>query len=260
MEAFAEVLAVPLPSESEAVQQTDYVTYYLSLLDGDSESREAAQGASEKTITLLESRGLVASFGTTGLRTWEAALHLGQWLCTVPEIIKGKRILELGAGTGYISVLCAKHLGAARVLASDGSEEVVAGLADASFLNGLQGSDKFAITELFWGRALLGTEEAKWNGGEAIDVVLGSDITYDPRSQPALVGTLGELFDMFPGVRVILSTAERNAETLSSMLDVCKSQGLLVDFIDYPVPAAVEQQGPFYPTGVPIHIVEIRKP
>ena len=260
MEAFAEMLDVPVPSETEAVQKMDYVTYYLSLLKSEEKpAGDSSSSAVKNSITVFESRGLLATSGTTGMRTWEAGLHLGQYLCTAPELVKGKRVLELGTGTGYVSVLCAKYLGAQKVVATDGSEDVIRDLSDTIFLNGLQESANFSIMELVWGRALLGTEDAEWNGGEEIDVVLGSDITYDSRAQPALIATLGELFDLFPKVRVIISTAERNVATLNNLLGICKAQGLLVDFIDFPTPTAEEQQGPFYDTSVPIHIVEIRK-
>ena len=67
------LLSAPLPSEAASVQQKHYVTYSLSLLDhGLGESDEAP------SITLLENRSLISAGGTTGLRTWEAALHLGQ--------------------------------------------------------------------------------------------------------------------------------------------------------------------------------------
>lgn len=257
MSAFSEMLAVPVPPEAETVQQTDYVTYHLSLLPRDREGTIAS--VYENCITLRESRWLLASAGATGYRTWEAALHLGQYLCTEPDIIRGKRVLELGTGTGYVSVVCAKYLGAAKAIASDGADGVLSRLADTMFLNGLQGSSTFVPKELVWGRALVGTEEEKWNGGEEVDVVLGSDITYDTRAIPALIGTLDELFNLYPRVQVLICTAERNIATLNTLLSLCKAAGMAVRWIDFPTPAREEQQGPFYDTSVPIHIVEIRR-
>ena len=133
------LLITPLPSEVAAAQQKSRVTYHLSLLDSTQQ---------DANITLLESRTLLSASGTTGLRTWEAALHLGQYLCANPSIVSNKRILELGAGTGYLGILCTRYLGARHVIASDGSEDVINHLPDNLFLNGLQDSDKITPMEL----------------------------------------------------------------------------------------------------------------
>ena len=257
MSAFSEMLAVPVPPETETVQQMDYVTYHLSLLPRG--SSDDTSGAFENCITLRESRWLLASAGATGYRTWEAGLHLGQYLCAEPDVVRGKRVLELGTGTGYVSVICAKYLGAARVIASDGADGVLSGLADTMFLNGLQGSEAFVPKELIWGSALVGTEEEKWIGGEEVDIVLGSDVTYDTRAIPALIGTLDELFNLYPKVQVLICTAERNIATLNTLLDLCRGAGMAVRWITFPTPTREEQWGPFYDTSVPIHIVEIRR-
>lgn len=258
MSAFSEMLAVPVPPESETVQQMDYVTYHLSLLPDASTHGTGTSAVSGNSITLRESRWLFASAGATGYRTWEAGLHLGQYLCSAPEVVRGKRVLELGTGTGYVSVLCAKYLGATRAVASDGADGVLSGLANTEFLNGLQGSEAFVPKELSWG-VELGAEEEKRNKGEGVDVVLGSDVTYDTRAIPALIETLGELFKLYPGVPVILCTAERNIATLNTLLEECRGAGMAVRWIDFPAPPREEQRGPFYDTSVPIHIVEIRR-
>ncbi|KAK3950718.1 putative methyltransferase-domain-containing protein [Pseudoneurospora amorphoporcata] len=210
-------------------------------------------------ITLLESRNLIAASGTTGLRTWEASLHLGQYLLTRPSLVRGKRVLELGAGTGYVSILCANYLGSKHVVATDGSDEVVANLPDSLFLNGLQGSDAVQPMELRWGHALVGTEEEQWNGGREVDVVLGADITYDKSVIPALVGTIEEVFGLFPKAEVVIAATERNRETYESFLSVCEGRGLEVVHAEFPVPPRAEQTGPFYNDVMPIHICQLRR-
>jgi predicted nicotinamide N-methyase len=190
--------------------------------------------------------------------------------------VAGKRILELGAGTGYLSVLCAAHLGAEHVLASDGSDDVMNNLPDAFFLNGLQAPDpctspssaasgggpRIAATELKWGHALLGTEDALWNNGENVDFVLGADVTYDARIVPALVATLTDLLvEKFPAATALVAATERNRETFEVFWGACRAAGLGVDMVDeneFPVPRRGEQTGPFYPDAVKIHICRIR--
>ncbi|RYP45853.1 hypothetical protein DL768_007849 [Monosporascus sp. mg162] len=253
MSSLSELLALPLPSELAAAQQKSYVTYSASLLD------QSRPSSSPHQITLLESRNLISAAGTTGLRTWEAALHLGQYLCTNPALTQGKRMLELGAGTGYLSILCAKFLEATQVIASDGSDDVVANLPDNFFVSGLQDSERITAMDLKWGYGLVGTEEAEWNGGRPVDVVLGADITYDKSIIPALAGTLDDLFGMFPGVKILIAATERNRETFDAFLDVCQGRNFAVDEVDFQVPRKVDQRGPFYSDEVPIRICSIAK-
>lgn len=251
MTALAELLSVPLPSELIAAQQKCYVTYHQSLLDGPSPSGQ------DPRITLLESRFLLSAAGTTGLRTWEASFHLGQYLCAKPDIIRGRRILDLGAGTGYLSILCAKYLGAEHVVASDGSDDVINHLPENLFLNGLEGSDRILPMDLKWGHALLGTEESEWNGGRAIDVVIGADVTYDSRLHAPLAGTLQGLSDLHPNVEIIIAATERNEKTFESFLDTCQRVGYEVDHIDFPTVDAEEQMGPFYADWPPVHLCRL---
>lgn len=281
MGRLAESLASPVPSELDAAQQKSYVTYSLSLLDQASSAETATATATATTpraapqITLLETRDLISAAGTTGLRTWEAALHLGQYLCENPSLVRGKGVLELGAGTGYVSVLCAKYLSPRQVIASDGSDDVVNNLPENFFVNGLQQQQQpeddnttkdededrrlplITAMDLKWGHALVGTEEASWNGGRPLDLVLGADVTYDERVIPSLVAVIEDLFALYPSVRVVIAATERNRKTYDAFLRVCQQRRFGVREVDYALPARSEQHGPFYNDQVPIRICEI---
>ncbi|ROT37493.1 hypothetical protein SODALDRAFT_334605 [Sodiomyces alkalinus F11] len=256
MNALAQFLASPLPPESTSVQRKSFVTYHLSHLS--CSRAEVPDGIdSIPTITLLESRTLIAASGTTGLRTWEACLHLGQYLCTNPDIIRKKRVLELGAGTGYLTILCAKYLDAARVIASDGSDDVINNLPESFFLNDLQRDDAVSVMDLKWGHAVVGSEGEQWNGGDAIDVILGADITYDQRAHSALIGTVVDLLSMFPDAEVLISAAERSQETHASFQIKCRQAGLGLSDVDFPAPPKELQMGPFCSDAVPLRIWRI---
>lgn len=252
------LVSTPLLPEAVEVQKKFIVTYRLSLLP------------SPAFIDILENRTLIAAGGTTGLRTWEAALHLGQFLCANSSYIEGKRVLELGAGTGYLSIICAKYLGAAHVTASDGSEEVVDSLPDNLVLNRVgweyNPSTSGLVTPklLKWGHALLGTEEAEWNGGQKVDVVIAADVTYDSRVVPFLVGTFRELIELYPDVDIIIADAQRNPSTLATFLEACRKARLQVT----ECPFSYEQQHarlsdlgwphgpltPFYTKDIPMRV------
>jgi predicted nicotinamide N-methyase len=178
MEAMITLLAADLPSEADAAQQKAFVTYsYPDHLPDDSDSV-----AHERTVTLLEARSVISSSGTTGLRTWEAALLLASHLASEAgrSSVYGKRLFELGAGTGMLSILCAKHLGAAGVVATDGDEAVVDAIKTNLFLNGLDVDDTARIqvrtAALKWGYPIDATTFSEDYGMGVPDVVVGADV------------------------------------------------------------------------------------
>ena len=179
MSRLSSLISSDLPSEATAVQQKSYVTF--STLPSTSEALDVP--GTEPSITILERRHLISGSRTTGFRTWEAALHLGSYLLT-PEgtsLIQGKNVFELGAGTGFISILCASQLSTKHVTATDGDEAVVEALNENFFLNGLEDDSNVVASVLRWGRGLKGTwmeeECEEW----PYDVLLGADIVlYKP--------------------------------------------------------------------------------
>lgn len=173
MSSLPSLISTELPPEATAVQQKTYVTF--SCLPPTSRDDEPEI---EPTVTLLERRHLISGSQTTGFRTWEAALHLGSYLLT-PEgssYIHGRSVLELGAGTGFLSILCAKHLGARHVTATDGDEGVVETLKENLFLNGLDDGETFLTSVLRWGRGLKGTWVEEDCETWPYDVIVGADI------------------------------------------------------------------------------------
>ncbi|KAK7416904.1 hypothetical protein QQZ08_011845 [Neonectria magnoliae] len=260
MSVLSLLLATPLAPEATSVQQKCYVTYHLSALASQQPASKTEEVQKQPHITLFENRSLISAAGTTGLRTWEAALHLGSYLCQNSSIVKDKRILELGAGTGYLSILCANFLGSTHAIASDGSDDVINNLPENLFLNDLQESAAVVPMEVKWGHALLGTEEDKWNGGRPVDVVLGADITYDQSVIPALAGTLVDVFSLHPAVDVYISATQRNEKTFQVFLDQCQVNGFAVENLWFEVPSRATQEGPFYNDTVDIRICKVSRP
>lgn len=253
VDALSGLLGKQLTPDTVSAQRKFYVTYYLSGLPDRSPRKQLP------SITLLENRGLISAAGTTGHRTWEAALHLGQYLCQNPAIIQGKTILDLGTGTGYLAILCARHLAASHVIASDGSDDVLDHLTESFFLNDLQDSPRVRPMDIKWGYALVGTEDEEWNGGQRVDVVLGADVTYDDSVVPALASTLTELFTLNPEVDMYIAAAQRNEKTFHVFLEVCQRNKLMVEILDFPVPPRTSQSGPFYADDVTISVCKIWK-
>lgn len=164
---FAELVAQPPTSDIDLAQQKSYVTYTAP-----------TQSPEAPSITTLEARSVLASSGNTGVRTWEAALRLGEYLFSDAgrHHVAGNNILELGAGTGFLSILCAKHLDARFVLATDGSGEVVDALQSNLYLNGLEGAGTIQADVLGWGHAILSGVVEGQEEPRHYPLILGADI------------------------------------------------------------------------------------
>ncbi|KAF1961934.1 hypothetical protein CC80DRAFT_436379 [Byssothecium circinans] len=260
MTALSSLLASGVPSESDSAQQKAYVTYAFFA------SSTIQNYPEEKTVTLLESRAVISSSGTTGLRTWEAALHLGAFLCSKSgqDLIRGKRVFELGAGTGMLSILCAKHLEASGVVSTDGDEAVVDAIKTNAFLNRVDynNSSRSVVrtAALRWGWPLYATTFAEDYGMQVPDVALGADVTYDRNVIPALVSSLRELFELNSCLHVFIAATIRNEQTFETFLNACRRNRFSLDLVEFPPGPGQHQDGPFYPTSIPISIWEITRP
>ncbi|EOA83430.1 uncharacterized protein SETTUDRAFT_94396 [Exserohilum turcica Et28A] len=254
MEAMTRLLTTNLPSETSAAQQKALVTYSFP------QQPTGASVSGERTVTLLEARSVISSSGTTGLRTWEAALLLGSYLASAGGrgYVNQKRLFELGAGTGMLSILCAKHLGVAGVVATDGDEAVVDAIKTNLFLNGLDVNDdsgcQVRTAALKWGYPVNATSFAEDYGMDVPDTVLGADVTYDSAVIPRLVSTLRALFALNRRLRALVSATIRNEQTFETFLDACKRNRFSLEPIDCPLVPEDDQEGPFYPTSTPIQM------
>lgn len=204
-------------------------------------------------VTLHECRNIISGAGTTGLRTWEAALALSEYLiCTHLQSIykntaftptiegvgrvlrESDRVLELGAGTGLVSIVAAR-LGAPKVLATDGDSMVCEALAKNVHLSGV--SETVTVRKRLWG------DEIEMD--EDFDLVVGADVvisptfylpltllreltyqTYDATVISYLIKELEQLFAKNSHIRVVISATIRNEDTFATFEEACRKHGL----------------------------------
>ncbi|TIA67973.1 hypothetical protein D6C83_01746, partial [Aureobasidium pullulans] len=186
---------------------------------------------------------------------------LSSYLISTPELIasiKGKRVIELGAGTGLLSILCASHLGASQVVATDGDEGVVQALHENAAFNDVK--DAMDIGVLWWGRALKGSWMFEKDPSFSCDLVLGADVTYDKAVIPALVSTMRDMFEVWPHVQIIISATIRNSDTFAAFEYACAHNEFNVHEVDYPLIPMEQQTSLFHSTAVPIKIFSITAP
>ncbi|GAA6051540.1 hypothetical protein JCM3770_000405 [Rhodotorula araucariae] len=196
--------------------------------------------------------GRLISGGTTGLRTWQACIALSNHLVASPAPVRrARRILELGAGVGLLSLVAARLIrgvgGDGRVVATDIDEKVLEMLEGNIELNGL--SNNVHCTMLDWELAsdaaaiagdLARWEQAAFDGDGRADLVLGADIVYDPTLATHLAATLGwllrpgELHE--PPPEALIAGTVRNESTWALFLRECEGRKLRVDAVPLEVP------------------------
>uniref|UniRef100_A0A3Q3VRA2 Uncharacterized protein n=1 Tax=Mola mola TaxID=94237 RepID=A0A3Q3VRA2_MOLML len=117
---------------------------------------------------------------------WEAALHLCRYVGEQPVELRGKRAIELGAGTGVVGILAAR-LGA-HVTLTDLPLALPQLQANVSANKPSSGwpSTLPIVLPLSWG-------EDHSNFSSEWDLALGADIIYLPETYPLLVETLAHL-------------------------------------------------------------------
>lgn len=149
----------------------------------------------------------------TGSWAWRSSFVLGHWMGSSTSLsLKGKRAVELGAGTG-IPGLVAAAMGADVVLTD--IQALIPGLQRNVDENGL--GEKAKAMALVWGDGCSRLEPP-------VDFVLMSDVLYDVESMPGLLQTLKELSD---GDTKILMACELRL-VASECLEIMVEEGFVL--------------------------------
>mmetsp|Transcript_9173 Transcript_9173/g.17491 ORF Transcript_9173/g.17491 Transcript_9173/m.17491 type:complete len:241 (-) Transcript_9173:49-771(-) len=136
-------------------------------------------------------RGYADYSNSTGMTIWKGSEVLAHYLSSHPECVRGKRVLEMGAGLGLCGLLT-HHLGASHVCLTDGDIKVLDQLRHNVTRNTTtQGAMTIECPQLVWG---------KDNGLEAFlqkygtqDVILAADCLYIPQSVEPFFQTVQRL-------------------------------------------------------------------
>ncbi|KAI3436664.1 hypothetical protein D9Q98_006080 [Chlorella vulgaris] len=128
---------------------------------------------------------------------WDAALTLVYYLQRHPDLVAGKRVVELGCGTGAVSCAAAA-LGAAQVTSTDLPHVV------PLVRSNIQANELTAVTAapLAWGESVAALHPP-------FDVVLASDVLYQAEALSLFVQSLRELSS--PSTLTLLCNEHRPA-------------------------------------------------
>ncbi|KAJ5782131.1 hypothetical protein N7457_003905 [Penicillium paradoxum] len=261
MECWSTLVSQPKPSALQQAQQLSLVKYTAPT--------SSSGPSSERTVTTSESRGLILSAGTTGNRTWEAALHLGSFLASEAgeALVRGKRVIELGAGTGFLSLVCARHLGVQSVVVTDREPALIDNIRDCVRHNLPEGRDSIPIYPAVWewgtpleksgdlaGLASDGNED---EAGLKFDVALGADLIYDTDLVPLLISTVRDLFENYHIKQFVIAATLRNEDTFRTFLNACETNSFNVETLPFESTPSEDQTGFFHSTSIPIRTYRI---
>jgi predicted nicotinamide N-methyase len=129
-----------------------------------------------------------------GILLWASAHALALRLAEEPALVKGKRILEIGAGVGYVGLVAA-HLGAAQVVQTDYHEDCLALCRENATRNQLTNLIVQKGDWRSWPRDLT-----------SFDLVFGADVLYERLLHPTLTDLLPTL-----GTKILLADPIRPA-------------------------------------------------
>lgn len=164
---------------------------------------------------------------STGASVWNGENVAVKYLEeTLGPKLKGKSVIELGAGVGYSSLI-ANILGASEVVITDGNEDVLK-LADENVKNNL---DVKPPTIVRTARLRWNTEDELNFKDRSWDYVLASDVTYKKSAWKDLLHTIAELST--ENTKTILSMEPRNVGEVEGVLREAANFGL--DSIEEPL-------------------------
>ena len=189
-------------------------------------------------------------------------------------------MLELGAGSGLLSLFCSRVLGARHVITTDGDAGVLTGLeANVEFNRRISSSQATSSDSTSSPASPLAENpRIRWPVARQLyfndaptltailssspsppDLILGTDITYHLSIIDDLVQTLRQIVDHTHNCKILISSTVRNSDTLSRFLSACEEGGLQVTTIEFDVPDIHEQKGLFHAVSMEIKIFDIQR-
>lgn len=244
------LLIMQSEAQGHLIADQIYEHYSTLMVSGVAQSGKSGilkYGQGDSQVSIKEQPLTLFQEGSTGRRTWEAAVALSSFLVDSPEIFNHLPVLELGGGTGLVGILISKLQLTKRILITDGDPNMVRTIGENIDLNGL----KAEATQLLWGsesgNELIKTYGPCW--------VIAADVTYDSDLFPQLIDSL-----ILEAPRVLVSCTIRSKETSDEFNSQIEARGYyLVQLKAYPSGGGLLSMGFIYPETPEIVIFQIKK-
>lgn len=204
------------------------------------------------TVTLEENKSIISD-GTTGLCTWQGAFMLAEWCCHNKNKIHKKHVLELGSGAGFLGIVASLGCSPSSFTFTDIHPLVLHRLKNNIHLNisqyhqqrcvCLTSSHQESDTPILKSQLPTFTDnddvsmkyvnqcqqsckllpditirKLDWNENSVdqvtqLDVILASDVIYDPELIVPFVDVLKRLLSVSSSTVAYVAATERNPET-----------------------------------------------
>ena len=151
--------------------------------------------------------------GDTGRTVWDAAVVIAKYMETKQNEIQGKRILELGAGTGLAGLAAAALGGNVDISDLDYCLPLIINNIQHTTLRSESGGSA-AVRELDWTNTNF--EATK----DTYDIILGADIVWLEHLVAPLVDVMNELLAINSNLKIILAHQTRSAATDEILFDL----------------------------------------
>ena len=217
-------------------------------------------------ITISEAKNIIGAGPNVGLRTWEASLRLAHYLFQNQELISNRHVLELGAGTGFLSLFSSLSLGAKSVFATDGEDQVLDSLRENITLNQKSFEEDDAnppipsVRKLAWEDPDNLNTALQTETGQPIkpDIILGADVTYHPDACASLASLLARLIKVNHAAQILIAATERSVKTLDDFFAMCRREEprFEIEEVEFKCPVS-QQKGFFHNVFMPIRIFKI---
>lgn len=143
-----------------------------------------------------------------GARVWDVALIISKYIELNPDIVRNKRCLEIGAGTGIVGILSAV-LGATSIVLTDLprvlpilQKQVEVNRNNFLELTGGDISETVFVQELTWGKNVGDYQQLF---GDNLDLILVSDLAAPTKEVPNLIESLRALLQLNKHSRILLA-------------------------------------------------------
>ncbi|RHY35188.1 hypothetical protein DYB32_000327 [Aphanomyces invadans] len=156
---------------------------------------------------------VAAAHNEVGMKLWEAGFFLAEFVLSHPDLFRGQRVMELGAGVGFTGlVLASLPSVASAVVLTDYAPIVMQNLrynieVNASRLRCPQ-VDAMMVDWTTW----------KWMDAPW-DILIAADCVYDVAAFPAMVHVLATFLDAGKTKSAIFASTLRNQDTFDAFLD-----------------------------------------
>ncbi|XP_011564202.3 putative protein N-methyltransferase FAM86B1 [Plutella xylostella] len=199
-----------------------------------------------KTIIIRQTNSMVVN-GTTGLKTWEAALMLADWALCNPQVFKRKNILELGSGVGFTGIAIAKFCEPSALCLTDHHRTVLDIICRNIEINlpNIGKETNELVTIYKTNNVTIKTLLLDWEYIDddvtdlTPDVIIGADIVYDPSILQPLCNVFQTYFKKNSQLEIYIESVIRNPDTFKMFVQLLEHSGYKCESLPQPLPVHI---------------------